>query len=307
MTTCIASRHPCLESRDLEPPPTHPAPSIPLWEGLEMEGWADLHRAAPPLLAAGEGIHPPHWVGGALAAVYRSADVLALNRVIGLGTRQAPRGEHLDGLLALYRRAGVGRFFVQVAPAGRHEELVRRLRRRGFRQHNRWAKLVRGGGGVPRVETDLRIERLPASKAALFGELFAPEVGWPPAAARWLAHTVGRADWRHYAAFDGDRVAAAAALFLSGSGAWLSFAATHPSYRRRGAQAALLAHRIRDASLAGASTLVVETGEDHPERPCVSFRNCLRAGFRVAYMRPNWLWCDDGAPPLSRSADSASS
>jgi GNAT superfamily N-acetyltransferase len=297
MTIC-STEHPVPNagrgaSFELDLPATRPAPSIPLWEILEMEGWADLHRSAPPQLAAAEGIHPPHWVGGALAAVYRGADVLALNRVIGLGTRQAPRGEVVDSLLALYRGAGVRRFFVQVAPAGRHDELTRRLERRGFRLHNRWAKLVRGGGDVPAAETDLAIERLPAEKAGLFGELFAPEVGWPPAASRWLARTVGRPDWRHYAAFDGDRVAAAAALFLTGSGAWLSFAATHPDYRRRGAQAALLAHRIREASRAGASTLVVETAEDRPDQPCVSFRNCLRAGFRVAYLRPNWLWSDE--------------
>lgn len=260
-----------------------------LLESVETEAWADLHRAAPPALAAAEGIHPPHWVGGALAAVYRRTDVLALNRVIGFGADGDARPDRLDGLLRLYRSAGVRRFFVQVAPDAEPAELPEALDVRGFRRHNRWAKLTRPAGEAPRVETDLAIERLPRDKAGAFGDLFAPELDWPRATAAWLSATVGRARWHHYAAFDGAQVVAAAALHLVGDAAWLGFAATHPAHRRRGAQAALLAKRIEAATAAGAKTLVIETGEERPERPVPSYRNVRRAGFEVAYYRDNWI------------------
>ena len=66
--------------------------------------------------------------------------------------------------------------------------------------------------------------------------------------------------------------------------------ATRPSHRRRGAQGALLARRIRDAADLGCRWLVTETGEDLPERPNPSFRNMLRTGFELAYQRANYLF-----------------
>lgn len=282
---------PCCLEPDL--PVAHRSPTDPVapsvLESVETEAWADLHRAAPPPLAVAEGIHPPHWVGSALAAVYRRTDVLALNRVIGLGSGAAARADRLDGLLRLYHHAGVRRFFVQLAPHARPADLPAALASRGFRRHNRWVKLHRGAGEAPPVAGRFTIERLPRDKAGLFGELFAPELDWPRAAAAWLAATVGRPRWHHYAAFDGPEVVAAGALYLSGDAAWLGFAATHPAHRRRGAQTALLARRIEAATAAGARTLVIETGEDLPDRPAPSYRNVRRAGFEVAYLRDNWL------------------
>jgi len=49
-----------------------------------------------------------------------------------------------------------------------------------------------------------------------------------------------------------------------------------------------LRRRILDAAAAGCHTLFVETGERVPDRPSGSYRNILRAGFREAYLRPNW-------------------
>ena len=264
-----------------------PNANAALLESVETEAWADLHRAAPPPLAATEGIHPPHWVGGALAAVYRRTDVLALNRVIGLGADGAVRLDRLDGLVRLYRNTGVRRFFVQVAPGAEPSGLPRMMSSRGFRLHNRWVKLCRGAGEPPRVDTELSVERLTHDKATLFGELFVPELDWPRATTAWLAATVGRARWHHYAAHDGPQVVAAAALYLVGDAAWLGFAVTHPAYRRRGAHAALLAKRIEAATAAGARTLVIETAEDRPDHS--SYRNVRRAGFEVAYLRDNWI------------------
>ena len=44
-----------------------------------------------------------------------------------------------------------------------------------------------------------------------------------------------------------------------------------------------------DASLAEINPLIVtETGEDTPQAPNPSYRNMIRAGFRLAHFRDNW-------------------
>jgi hypothetical protein len=92
------------------------------------------------------------------------------------------------------------------------------------------------------------------------------------------------------------------ALFVTGALGWLGVAATLPASRRRGAQEALIAARIRHAAALGCTRLVTETGERTEERPSVSYRNILRAGFAEAYLRPNLV----SPPDLARSSTSVS-
>jgi hypothetical protein len=88
-------------------------------------------------------------------------------------------------------------------------------------------------------------------------------------------------------AFDGDDPAATGALYVDGDVGWLSLGATLPEHRRKGAQGALLAERIRIAPALGCTALVTETGEAVEGRPSNSYRNILRAGFAEAFVRPN--------------------
>ena len=66
-------------------------------------------------------------------------------------------------------------------------------------------------------------------------------------------------------------------------------AATLPSHRRRGAQGALVARRIRDGLALGYRLFAAEAAEDGPEAPDPSYHNVLRAGFRLAYLRRSYL------------------
>jgi GNAT superfamily N-acetyltransferase len=77
-------------------------------------------------------------------------------------------------------------------------------------------------------------------------------------------------------------------LFVHERTGWLGFAAMLPRHRGRGGQHALLAARIDEARSAGCELLVTETGERLEGRPSASCANILRAGFREAYLRPNW-------------------
>jgi hypothetical protein len=121
-----------------------------------------------------------------------------------------------------------------------------------------------------------------------FGETAASGFGMPPPMAAWLSALVGRDGWRCYVSYDGDRSVGVGACWRGHSEAWLGIGATRAEGRGRGSQSAILARRINDAIAEGAPLLVTETGSAVPGEPQTSYSNILKAGFEVAYERPNW-------------------
>ena len=83
-------------------------------------------------------------------------------------------------------------------------------------------------------------------------------------------------------AFDGKRPVTTAAFFAEDG--WISPA---HFWRRVGGGRN---RRARDAAAQGCRWLTVETAEEKWEKPAPSYRNMVRAGFRVAYSRPNYLY-----------------
>lgn len=92
-----------------------------------------------------------------------------------------------------------------------------------------------------------------------------------------------RPDLRRFLAEVDGEPAATGVVSLHQGVALLSGAATLPAFRRRGAQAALLAARLRYAAEQGCdlAMMVAEAGSG-------SQRNAERRGFRVAYTRTKW-------------------
>lgn len=257
-------------------------------EQIEVDVWGDLYRLATPEEGAGLGLHVSKHASATVFAA-SGLDVLGFNRVVGLGVTVPATEAHLDAVIARYEAAGVRRFFVQVSPAAMPPALFDWLRARGFVHYNNWVKLVRGVEHPPEVETGLRIEEIGMERAETFGLIVAAGFGWPSLVQRLLVRFVGRPGWRHYLAYEGTTPVAAAGLYVDGAYGYLGPAATLSAYRGRGAQQALIARRIRDAAALDCSALVTETAEDRPGREAPSFRNMRRAGFEVAYLRPNYL------------------
>lgn len=133
------------------------------------------------------------------------------------------------------------------------------------------------------------MSRVDVSQAAVYGELVARGHGDVPELAAAHAATVGAPGWSHYLVHAGAVPIAGGCLFYQASMAWCGFAATLPEYRGRGAQGALLRHRVHDAASLGAEWVVCEAAPDTAERPGASYRNMMRAGFQRAYERPNVL------------------
>ncbi len=110
----------------------------------------------------------------------------------------------------------------------------------------------------------------------------------PAWSAAFFAGLPGRDGWRCYVALVDGEAQACGAMLIDGGVAAFGIGATLEPARRRGCQLALLRRRIVDAAEAGCQTLFVETGKRVEDRPAGSYRNILRAGFKEAYLCPNW-------------------
>ncbi len=271
------------------PSPFTPAETLAL-EFAERDFMMALHAAAPQAVreACGLAYHP---IGEGQAFLASAIDVLAWNRVLGLGMETPATEADLEALVDLYDEAGVPRFFVQLSPAAAPPSVYTWLRQHGFRHYNNWVKLVhRLDTPWPEAQTDLRLEAIGPDDAAAFARLVTPPFDWPADLQPMLAACVGQPGWRHYLAFDGDRPVAGAALFIHDGCAYLGPAATAPAYQQRGAQGAFIDRRLHDAQAMGCTCAVVDTAAPRPGRPVGSLRNLLRYGFDVAYLRPNYCY-----------------
>lgn len=259
--------------------------TAPAHEAVELSAWEDAYCAASPAVRAAGIRHT--LTNGVLVTTAPDYDILALNRVIGLGERGPGEAEAVDTVLTAFRAAGSARCMAAVSPDS--ERLTTLLRQRGFYHHNNWVRLTRDATPPPGVETAFSIRRLGAEQRDAFGELIRKAFHWPAAAAGLFGSTVGRADWIHYGAFENGQLVAAGGMFLRNRTAWLGPAATDLRARGRGAQTALIVARLTTGIHHGVETFTVETAEPTSERPVGSFRNLTRLGFEVAYSRPNWV------------------
>jgi hypothetical protein len=253
-----------------------------LLETTEAAAYADLLQAAPADWRAGVA----DTAAGCLL-VAPALDLLLFNRLIACGVRTVATAGAVHEAVARLRAAGVRNFGVQLCPAAQPAAVRDWLTAEGLKTRDRWAKVYRDAAPAAAVRTSLRVARAAPAQAPLVAEVTTAGFGMPPVLQPWIASMVGRAGWQHYLAWDGSDPVAAAALFVRDGAGWLGMASTLPAARRRGAQGALMAQRIEDGRTLGCQWLVTETAEDTPERPNPSYRNMLRAGFTLAYLRDN--------------------
>ena len=225
-------------------------------------------------------------LGEVVCAVAPRLEEVTINRVIGLGVSEPASDALLDRIADVY---GSVRHSIALAPAARPAGVAAMLRERGYEPGHAWVKFARAAAEPPAPPTSLRIERIGPERADEFTAVLAAGFEIPQSVTAMLAHLPGRPGWSWYLAHDGDVPVACGALFVHGRHGWLGQAATLPAHRRRGAQSALLATRIGAAHAAGAEIVVTETGEIVDDRPTISYRNILRAGFAAAYIRPNYV------------------
>jgi hypothetical protein len=260
-------------------------------EVIDKASWRSMYEASPPDVAVSLGLGCAE-EDGVLRIWNRSAPSLLFNRLLGLGVDAPATDAMIDALLERTRTAS-GRAWVQVAPIAEPGDLASRLEARGLRHDVDWAMhyhTLEGELPAPVGPDGYRIERVaPETTAAWADALLA---GWrfpASSAAGALALVLPLAqhpDWICYAAIDetNDRVVAGGSLFIAGGVAELHNDGTRSKHRQRGLHAALIATRLSEARRRGCQQVYATTLTDHSSQ-----RNMARAGFEVAYVRPNYV------------------
>ena len=264
-----------------------PHPLLLGLERIEQSAWIDLARAAPPAFAAGIGLETAE-IHHAFFLMASRIPQFQFNWLSGTGLN-GDDGRSIAGAVRRFRAAGQQKFIVQIPPGPNAAACTARAREAGLQEHAlAWAKFYRPTAQPPAVASSLTIREVGANERDLFAATAVAGFGMPAPMAAWLSQIVGRPHWHTYVSFAGADPAGAAALYVDGDFAWLGIGATKSEMRKRGGQSALLARRIADAAQYGAKHAVTETGVPQPGQPAPSYANILKAGFEVAYVRPNW-------------------
>lgn len=261
---------------------------IHFWQAIEyneMKYWQALYRSQENAARHFSTFR------GAIACSMPQVDILAFNRVLGLGMSEPVVEHQLEAIIGYYRERGVSRFFAPLSPKAAPPNAGGLLESAGFEQYNTWAKLVRHlDQPIPDVKTELEIIEATPGWVGAFSKVLQECFRWPAVVGNAFGDTIGQPGYFHYLALAGGRLAAVAALYVRPPFASMAIAATLPEFRSRGAQSALLAHRMVAARQMGCRYAVVETATEQPGKPVQSYRNVQRMGFQLAYLRPNYLY-----------------
>jgi len=215
------------------------------------------------------------------------------SKVQGFGFDEPVTSELVGEVLDFFRAAGnpVTNFHLppEVLPA----DWAEICQVHGLRQGATMVKLVRDGSPVEPAVTSLRVGPIAVEDRAAWAAVQVEAFGLPDpdgGIGEMLAAINDVPGVTGYAAWDGDKLVATAALYVEGEVGEFVSASTLPAYRGRGAQSALLARRAEDAIAAGCRWLGVETGKPAEGETNPSLDNVQRAGFKVLYDRPSWVW-----------------
>ncbi|MBB6567744.1 GNAT family N-acetyltransferase [Kribbella sandramycini] len=265
-------------------------PDVALLETIEAETAWDFQVYTPSDAVLRYGMT---WarIGGGVALAVRDDTTGRGSRALGFGATEPVTGELVDSLIDFYRANGNSRATLQFAPSALPPDWDKIRARHGLTAGATHLKLSRSAGPVTPATTGLRIAEVEVERAELWASVMVRGFSMP---AEQLVPSVqnvaARPGWTMFAAFEGDRMVAAAGLLIRGGIAEMTGASTLPGYRRQGAQSALLAARIQKAAAGGASLLSAETTKTEEGSRSISLNNLLRAGFEIRYERLDWNW-----------------
>ena len=241
----------------------------------------------------GEALFPSYAsiVDDGMMCAIPEVEVLVMNRVLGVGIKRPIDEAMVDHMINFYKVAGSPRFMIQLPGLIVTDSMRNTLEGHGFKNHNEWTKLYREVAPAEITPTPLQVRKIGKNEAPLYGQLIFDSFDWKdPRLAAWLATTVGAEGYHHYLVYKGGEAIAGGALYVQVDMASMAFAGTVAAHRGFGAQKLLLETRLNAAYQLGAKVITAETAKHTAEIEVTSFKNIVRAGFRTAYHRENWLY-----------------
>ena len=255
-------------------------------EHSELALWSGLWQAVPPSEAQTLGMSLQK-VGFATALIMEKVPDWFFNRVMGFGLEDAATEDSLDKIIALYADKNLPVGF-SLSPDAQPGNVTNWLENRGFKIANHWVKMIRGTEPPPDLTTDLQIVEVGADHALLIGTLICAGFGLADELLPVFSSVVSIPNNHVYLAKDGDIPVGVGCLTIHNDIGHLNTATTLQSYRKRGIQGALMAHRIGEGIRMGCNWFATETAK-LPDQPNPSYNNMLRCGFTEHYKRPNYV------------------
>jgi hypothetical protein len=259
-------------------------------ERTEAEAMFQFQTAAPSDVRAALGIHAVR-IGGGVAVAMKRDRTNYWNKALGFGFTEPVTKNLVADVCDFYREQHPPVAVLQFAPAVMPPDFDDIATAAGLKPSSYWLKLAHGLSVIPARQTDLRVGPVGRDDADRWASVLLRAFGMPEEDLTDLfASLVGRPDFRSFAAWDGEALVAAAAMFVHDDTANMVGSGTLPSHRRRGAYSVLLSLRLKEARDSGCRTVFAESGKDTPGERNGSLHNMHHLGFTVLYERQNWIW-----------------
>lgn len=260
-------------------------------QDIEELAWLDIYKAAPDDYAREHQLQAERLSGGTCFA-HKHLPSSLFNRVLKFGIEtpvSVPEVDELQSWLGAYANSTHN---IGVDPNVQPTEAAAWLRESGLEVAGGGiARFFHRGGKVsPVPQSELTVREVEPHEQSLLGDLVRNAFGFPEGFDTWFGQLAGRADWRVYFACDDTRPVGIGAMYVKDGRAWLGVGATLKEHRGRGAQSLLLNRRVNDAAAMGVTSIHVETGHPIPgDAIGPSYRNILRAGFEVLFVRDQFM------------------
>lgn len=257
---------------------------------IEELAWWDIYKAAPVEYVRDHQLYAERLPGGTCFA-HKHLPSSLFNRVLKFGIQAPVTSLELGQLLAWLNTYANPTHNIGVDPNIQSVEAIDWLRTSGLAVSGGGiARFFHRGGEVASIpRSDLTVREVEPDEQSLLGDLVRNAFGFPEGFDTWFGQLAGRAGWRVYFACDGSLPVGIGAMYVKDGRAWLGVGATLKEHRGRGAQSLLLNRRVSDAAAMGVTSIHVETGQPQTgDAIGPSYRNILRAGFEVLFVRDQY-------------------
>ena len=261
-------------------------------EGAEAEFMYRFVAMAPPPVRTRLGIAVER-IGGGVAMSVRNDVTGYFSKALGFGFAEPVTADLTNRVLGFYEQHGSPGATLQIAPEVLPENWGDICASHQLRADGPWWKLACPIKDAIPQPSDLRAGPVGLDEVDEWVRVLLDGFGMPHSLADMMTAGID-GGLQPFAVWDGEKMVAAADLYVHHGVGSLNATATLPTHRNRGAQTALIAARIRAAGKAGCRWLVAETAVAEHGTSSPSFRNLKRAGLQPWYVRQNWIWRTPG-------------
>lgn len=263
-------------------------------ESGEVNAWVDLYAAAPPDFAHQLQLEIIR-IQNVVLTRCKAIPFIHFNCVKNLGMTQPATESLVDGILAIYREAGVRNFTFYHIPHSQPATLPDWFAARNLRRHGGWERIYRNNDALTRVVVEppdgLRVEKVTPATAAEWATYLDRMYGLPTSP--WLLALVERPGWHHYLLRQQTRIVAVRTLYTDATGmGWLGIDAPVPGIMAASYDLDLQLCQaiVKDGLDMGVRYFVADIEAPTPAMNTPAYHNFEALGFKRPYFRSHYSY-----------------